>query len=72
MYFYILFDIKEKEEIAVDIAERHSYSGADKRYVLERDNYNCQICGLSRVYFNNLQPCLDEYLQLHIDHKVCE
>ncbi|MBR5421926.1 MAG: HNH endonuclease [Lachnospiraceae bacterium] len=39
-----------------------------KRMILERDEYTCQICGISRDFVDELCPGLGDYLLLEIDH----
>ena len=35
---------------------------------VERDNYTCQICGISRDFLDELCPGLGDYLLLEADH----
>lgn len=39
-----------------------------KQAILERDNYTCQICGISRGFLDHFIPGLGDYLLLEIDH----
>ena len=41
---------------------------SDKTEVFERDNYTCQICGISKDYLDSLCEGLGDYLLLEADH----
>lgn len=51
-----------------DISGRRRIKVSDKYAVLERDDYTCQICGISRDYLDSLCPGLGDYLLLEVDH----
>lgn len=57
-----------QREWASEVAYRRRISPKMKRYILERDNYTCQICGISKGYIDSLMPGLGDYLLLEIDH----
>lgn len=61
-------NVNEKEEIKKETAKRRRITVKDKRAVLERDNYTCQICGISKSFVDGLCPGLGDYLLLEIDH----
>lgn len=56
---------KEKDKL-----RRRNISAKDKQFILERDNYTCQICGISKQFFNDMCPQSGDYLLLEIDHIV--
>lgn len=56
---------KQKEE---EKAKRRKISQKDRQYVLERDNYTCQICGISKQYLDSFQKGLGDYLLFEVDH----
>ncbi len=65
----------EKERRKIEIIEadkrkRRIVTQNDKRMILQRDNYTCQICGISKMFFDNIYPGLGDYLLLEIDHIV--
>lgn len=39
-----------------------------REHVLLRDNYTCQICGISKGLLDRLIPGLGDFLLLEIDH----
>lgn len=61
---------EKKKELDRDKARRRKISDADKQYILKRDNYTCQICGISRQFFNDLCPGSGDYLLLEVDHII--
>lgn len=56
----------QKQEL--DKKRRRKINTSDRQYVLERDNYTCQICGISKQYLDNIQEGLGDYLLFEIDH----
>ena len=60
--------ISRKEKKQKEVAGRRRIRLSDKYEVLERDNYTCQICGISRDYLNSLSNGLGDYLLLEVDH----
>ena len=49
-------------------ARRRRIRASDKNEVFERDNYTCQICGISKDYLDSLCEGLGDYLLLEADH----
>lgn len=61
-------DILRQEEIDREVAHRRRIRVSDKTEVFERDNYTCQICGISKDYLDSLCEGLGDYLLLEADH----
>ena len=61
---------EEKERKKRETAKRRYITPKLKAYILERDNYTCQICGVSKGFLDSLFPHLGDYLLLEIDHIV--
>ena len=57
-----------QRELEYDVASRRRISPRMKQAVLERDNYTCQICGISQGFLDELCPGLGDYLLLETDH----
>ncbi len=51
-----------------EVAKRRRVTPKLKQMIMERDNYTCQICGISKGFCDELYPGLGEYLLLEIDH----
>lgn len=62
--------VAESQERRKETARRRYVTRDLKQRILERDNYTCQICGISKQYLDNLVPGLGDYLLLEIDHIV--
>jgi len=60
--------IRRQEWSQREIAGRRRIRAADKNEVFERDNYTCQICGISRDYLDSFCEGLGDYLLLEADH----
>ena len=61
-------DLSRQEEIDREVARRRRIRVSDKNEVFERDNYTCQICGISKDYLDSLCEGLGDYLLLEADH----
>ena len=61
---------QQKDVKAKEVAKRRRISPTQRKAVLERDDYKCRICGISRQYLDDKAPGLGEYLRLEIDHIV--
>ena len=61
-------DILRQEELDREVARRRRIRVSDKNEVFERDNYTCQICGISKDYLDSLCEGLGDYLLLEADH----
>ena len=62
------YDIRRQDLMYREIAGRRRIRAADKKAVLERDNYTCQICGISKDFLNGFCEGLGDYLLLEVDH----
>ena len=62
--------VEEEKEQKRETARRRYVTKTMKRHVLERANYTCQICGISKGYVDSLMPGLGDYLLLEVDHIV--
>ena len=51
-----------------EISKRRYVSRDMREKVFRRDNYTCQICGISRGYLDSFVPGLGNYLLLEVDH----
>ena len=51
-----------------EVAGRRRINPRMKQDILERDDYTCQICGISKQFLDDLCPGLGDYLLLEIDH----
>ena len=60
--------LMREEEMAREVARRRRIRISDKTEVFERDNYTCQICGISRDFLDSLCEGLGDYLLLEADH----
>lgn len=62
------YSILRKEIEQRDVSWRRRIRQSDKNEVFERDNYTCQICGISRDFLDSLCDGLGDYLLLEADH----
>lgn len=62
--------IEKKEAEQRATRERRYVTARMKEHILERDNYTCQICGISRDFLNSYAEGLGDYLLLEVDHIV--
>lgn len=60
--------IRRQEQAEREVARRRRIRPSDKIEVFERDNYTCQICGISRDYLDSFCEGLGDYLLLEADH----
>ncbi len=58
--------ILRQERIEREIAQRRRIRVSDKNEVFERDNYTCQICGISRDFLDSLCEGLGDLSLIHI------
>ena len=63
-----LRNIRRQEMMQREVAYRRRIRLSDKEEVFERDNYTCQICGISKDYLDSLCYGLGDYLLLEADH----
>lgn len=61
-----------EQEKAEEKETRHRryVSKGIKQRVLERDNYTCRICGISKGMLDSIVPGLGDYLLLEVDHII--
>ena len=59
---------RQKETVAKDRRKRRVITVRMRNNVLERDNYTCQICGISKGLLDSYCPGLGDFLLLEIDH----
>ena len=62
------YSIYRRDSIDREVAGRRRIKLSDKRRVLERDNYTCQICGISKGILDSFCEGLGDYLLLEVDH----
>lgn len=48
--------------------QRKLVTGQVRQDIKQRDNYTCQICGISKKFLDDLCPGLGDYLLFEIDH----
>lgn len=60
--------IRRQEMMYREISRRRRIRAADKNEVFERDNYTCQICGISKAFLDSYCEGLGDYLLLEADH----
>ena len=61
---------QQREEEKRATAKRRYIAPKLRTYILKRDNYTCQICGISRGFLDSFAPHLGDYLLLEIDHII--
>ena len=62
------YSIFRRDSMEREVAGRRRIKLSDKRRVLERDNYTCQICGISKGILDRFCEGLGDYLLLEVDH----
>ena len=67
-YLWQRYLIKRQKKKQRELSQRRYIRSSDKEAVFERDNYTCQICGISRDFLEDLCPGLGDYLLLEADH----
>lgn len=60
--------IRRQERLQKEIAGRRRIRRSDKEEAFARDNYTCQICGISRDFLDGFCEGLGDYLLLEADH----
>lgn len=63
-------DIEDARQEKKDTEKRRRVTPKLKTEVCERDKYTCQICGISKDFFEELCPGLGDYMLFEIDHVV--
>ncbi len=61
-------EIEYEKACRREVAGRRRINPRMKQDILERDDYTCQICGISKQFLDDLCPGLGDYLLLEIDH----
>ena len=67
-YKWLRRSIRRQKQKQRELSQRRYIRSSDKETVFERDNYTCQICGISRDFLEDLCPGLGDYLLLEADH----
>lgn len=67
-YKWLRRSIRRQKQKQRELSQRRYIRSSDKEAVFERDNYTCQICGISRGFLEDLCPGLGDYLLLEADH----
>lgn len=67
-YKWLRRSIRRQKQQQRELSQRRYIRSSDKEAVFERDNYTCQICGISRDFLEDLCPGLGDYLLLEADH----
>ena len=67
-YKWLRRSIRRQKRKQRELSQRRYIRSSDKEAVFERDNYTCQICGISRDFLEDLCPGLGDYLLLEADH----
>lgn len=67
-YKWLRRSIRRQKQKQRELSQRRYIRSSDKEAVFERDNYTCQICGISRDFLEDLSPGLGDYLLLEADH----
>ena len=70
IFFLLIAVLKrnKKDRQKKETARRRHVSVNMRQAVLDRDDYTCQICGISKQIFDDVYPGLGDYLLLEIDH----
>lgn len=67
-YKWLRRSIRRQKQKQRELSQRRYIRSSDKEAVFERDDYTCQICGISRDFLEDLCPGLGDYLLLEADH----
>lgn len=67
-YLLVICHNKRKEYTRKEQQSRRYIPLKIKRRVLERDDYTCQICGISKRLLDSYCKGLGDYLLLEVDH----
>lgn len=67
-YKWLRRSIRRQKQKQRELSQRRYIRSSDKETVFERDNYTCQICGISRDFLEDFCPGLGDYLLLEADH----
>ena len=60
-------EIDQKNEERKETEKRRRITKSMRQDILNRDEYTCQICRISKSFFDDLCPTLGDYLLLEID-----
>ena len=67
-YGSIVQQIEDEKIAKKEVNSRRRVTASMKDNILKRDNYTCQICGISKAFLDEFCYGLGDYLLLEIDH----